>query len=696
MDEKNNSTKVLLIGLISFLWIGLLAGAYFWGHPPFDTTTIGVNPPITHPFNVESLQTIGQNLLNIGGWLGMWWLAAGLGRLAFGRAMAEETAVSRLTLYIGIGLGLISLIMGVLGLMGLFNRPAAWLLILLLVAITIKQWRANWQDIRAIRLPRPENNSHRFILVYGFLSLTMTFLIALAPIIAWDALVYHLAAPQLFIEAGQFVHPVNIPQMGFPLLGQMQFTLGMLLIGDGVAPLLHFGYGLLTIAITAVLARRTFGKTAVIPAVMVLLTIPSFFTLMRWPYVDITLMFYTTAAFYAFHRWTSEKSNDWLIILGLFIGFGGGLKYTAIATPIAIAFALVWVSRRDGVWVIFKRLFLIGVVALVTVIPWLLENGITTGNPVYPFFLDNALFWDEWWAWWYQLPGTGLAATAPWRLLFVPLEATILGTQGSDFYEATIGPLIFGLLFLLPLVWGRLDRKEKQTVWFMLLLMGINYLLWLNGIAQTALLLRARFIFLIFGVTAVIGGLILSKLNTMRHPQLNSPWLIQTIINITLVVMLISYGIEFLTINPLPAVIGLESEGDYIERRIGLYQTAVTDGINTLPDNSAVVMLWEPRTYNCDPTVICDPDPVLGRFQHLTQGKNYNAAQIAQEWHADGFTHVLLYQGGLQFLLDAAETNAIGATITANDQAILYDLQTNYLQKVDTWGDVYVLYELPQ
>ncbi len=692
MNEKP-TIKLFLFGLITFIWMGLLAGAYFWGHPPFGFAAIGANPPVTHPFNGESWRAIGQDLLNIGGWLGLWWLAAGLGRLTFGAVVAKERLLSRLTLNIGIGLGFISLIMGILGLMGLFNRPVAWVLILFLSIITFKQWPQNWQDVRAIRLPRPENNKHRLILVYSFISLTMTFLIALAPIIAWDALTYHLVAPRFFIEAGKFVHPVNIQQMGFPLLGQMQFTLGMLLAGDGIAPLLHFGYGLLSMGITAVLARRTFGKTAVFPAVMALLTIPSLFTLMRWPYVDITLLFYTTAAFYAFHRWTERKEGGWLVMLGLFIGFGGGLKYTAVATPVAISISLIWVSRRDGITLIFKRLLLIGSIAIAAILPWLIENGITTGNPVYPFFMDNARFWDAWWAWWYSLPGTGLATTAPLRLPFIWLETTIIGRQGGAAYDATIGPFIFGLLALLPLIWGRLERKEKSVLWFMLLLIGLNYLLWLNGIAQTALLLQARLIFLIFGITAVVVGLILSKLETMRHPQLNTPWLAQTVINITLIVMLISYGIEFAAINPIPAVLGMESENAYISRRLGVYQTAVSEGLNTLPADSAVVMLWETRSYSCDPSIICDPDPILGRFLHLTQHDKLNADGIAQKWRDDGFTHLLIFQGGLDFLL-AADDNPIGTSITPADLAILAELQEKHLDLIQKWGTQYALYAL--
>lgn len=678
-DVSKPSTKVLIGGLLAFLWVGFLFGGYFWAHRPFELAT---------------LVAIGTAVLNVAVWLIITFLGMALGFILLKNVFADEAPLSLLVLSTGVGLGLIAVIMGVLGLLGLFQPIIAWGLIIVLAGITVRQWRPLWAHLRYLPKPQPDTRFQQFILWYAIISLVLTFLIALAPIVAWDSLTYHLVGPKYFIEAGRFVHPVNIPHMGFPLLGQMQFTLGMLLVGDGTAPLLHYGYGLLSLGMTITLARHLFNREVAWWSAMVLLSVPTFFTLMAWPYVDITLMFYTTAVFYTFYRWKETKQTGWLVLTGLMIGFSGGLKYTAIAMPIAVTFGIMWESRRDGLVLIIKRLFIVGAIAFALVIPWLTENILTTGNPVYPFFFENGKFWDEWWAWWYDLPGTGLWSIAPGRLLIVPLEATIAGTEGSDFYEATIGPFILGLLFLLPVVWFKFDQRDKGIVAYLLLFFALNYLLWINGVARTALLLRARFFFLVFGFTAVLDGLILHRLKRFQHPQLNIPWLINTIIGLTLILMLTNYIIFFIHLHPLTAVTGLEDEQHYMERRIGTYQTVMSEGINQLPPESNVVFLWEPRTYGCRTDLTCDPDPILGRFLHLTQHKAFDAATIAAEWQTMGITHVLLAQDGLEFLLDAAKTNPIGSHIREEDLMILNELKQTYLTEIENWEDQYILYEL--
>lgn len=674
--DSGRSLKRLLAGLTAFLWLGLLAGGYFWAHKPF---AMGV------------VTAVVQTALNITAWLLLTWLATCLGLATLARLrLTIADAAAQLVIATGTGLGLLAILVSLLGFVGLFQAWAAWLLVVLLAGATLTQWRRPFSLLRQVHWPHPQSNFQWLILIYGVVSLFFTFIMTLTPVVAWDSLTYHLVGPKFYIEAGRFVHPVNIPQLGFPLLGQMHFTLGMLLVGDGVAPLFHFGYGLLTLALTALLAREAFGREVAWLTALVLLSVPTFFTLMSWPYVDVALMFYTTAVAYAFYRWQQEKHTGWLVVLGMMIGFSGGLKYTAVATPIVIALSLVWVSRRDGWLVIVKRLLLIGGVALLLVTPWLLENYVTTGNPVYPFFFANGLYWDEWWAWWYDLPGTGLAYTAPWRLLTAPLEATIAGTEGSDFYEATIGPFILGALVLLPLVWSQLARREKEAAALLLLLVAINYLLWLNGLARTALLLRARFLFLIFGVTAVLSGLTLAKLRQLKHPALDIGWLTQTVLSLTVVLLLVNQTLTFLQTNPLPVVVGLEEKERYVQRQIGVYDVVIREGVNQLPPEASVVMLWETRTYAC--AVTCHPDPILGRWLHLTQHLGYDAAQIRQQWQAEGITHVLVYEGGLQFLLDAAASNAIGASIGAEDLATLTELMTEELQIVAQWPEAYTLY----
>jgi hypothetical protein len=676
-DEQASRISHLLIGLVTFLWLGLLVGGYFWAHKPFTGHVV---------------IAVGQTVLDIVVWLGLTGLATALGLILLARLqVADKDPVGQLAVAAGLGLGLLSILVALLGFMGLFRPGAAWLLVAGLAGVTFTRWPQLLQIGRQIQWPRPQNSWQRLVVVYGLAALLMTFIMALTPVTAWDSLTYHLVGPKFYIEAGRFVHPVNIPQLGFPLLGQMHFTVAMLLVGDGAAALFHFGYGLLSLALTVSLARHAFNEEVAWLAALLLLSIPTLFSLMSWPYVDVALMFYTTAVFYTFYHWWQRKQAGWLVVLGLMIGFGGGLKYTAVATPIAITLSLIWLSRNEGVLVIAKRLFLVGGVALLMVLPWLWQNQITTGNPVYPFFFDDGLFWDEWWAWWYDMPGTGFLATAPWRLLTAPLEATIAGTEGTDFYEATIGPFILGVLFLLPLVWGRFSRREKVVAAHLLLFIGANYLLWLNGLARTALLLRARFLFLIFGITAVLGGLILFKVRQLKHPALEVGWLVQTILSLTLIFLLVTQTITFLQTNPLPVIVGLEEPQRYLTRQLGVYNIVMEEGVNRLPADASVVMLWETRTYAC--AVTCHPDPILGRFLHLTQYLGYDAPAIRQAWQSEGITHVLVSDLGLQFLLDAAEFNPIGSSITDEDLDVLADLEANHLQIVEQWSEAYTLYE---
>lgn len=221
-------------------------------------------------------------------------------------------------------------------------------------------------------------------------------------------------------------------------------------------------------------------------------------------------------------------------------------------------------------------------------------------------------------------------------------------------------------------------------LWFFLL----NYLLWLNGVARTRLLLRARFIIFVFGVVSAFGGVALARLPTLRRPQLDVGWLVRTVVAGVLALTLFTHLTTFLEINPLPEAVGLESRGAYLTRRLGLQQPAM-DGVNRLPAGSRVVFLWAARSYGCE--VECWPDALLDRFLHQTHYYGRDAGEIAAAWRAEGYTHVLVHQAGLDFLVDAGRE-----PITETDLAILQELREEHLREVEHWQDAYYLYELAE
>ncbi len=659
-----------------FLWLFTVVAVYFWAHKPFDANIV---------------TGLGRSLLSVAGWLGITLLGAALGRRVLGGLLDDEWPVTRLALSAGAGLGLLALLVLGLGAVGLLLPAVAWGLVLALGGMLWRDVRASLADLRTVRLPRPVSGFQRWLAIYGFVSLLLTFLTALTPPTGWDTLVYHLTGPRLFAEARRLVHPIDLPYLGFPQLSEMQFTLGLLLVGERVAPLLHFGYGLLALIITTSLAKCAFGNRVAWLAAALLLSVPTLFTLMTWAYVDAALLFYTTAAFYAFLRWREGAPEGqpgnwrWLLLVGLYCGFCGGIKYTAVLIPVALGLSIVWVSRRDGIRAIAGRLALVALVAAAVVLPGLLENLLTTGNPVYPFFFANGIYWDEWRGWWYDRPGTGLATTAPWRLLIAPLEATVLGTRGTVFYEATIGPLLLPSVALLALVWRGLKREERAVAGHMLLFFGVNYVLWLNGLARTAMLLRTRFLFLVFGVAAVLGGVALDRLRGLRRSQLAVDWVVRMVAGLTLVLLLFSMSVEFLETNPLPVILGLESREDYLTRRLGWYYATIEYINQELPSDALVLFLWEPRSYHCQ--VECRPDAMLDRWLHSVHIYGHSTEAIADAWRAEGVTHVLLYRTGYQTIIEAGFD-----PVTEEDRTTLATLLNKEMTPIKDLGNVYELY----
>src|SRR4030067_705588 len=76
------------------------------------------------------------------------------------------------------------------------------------------------------------------------------------------------------------------------------------------------------------------------------------------------------------------------------------------------------------------------------------------------------------------------------------------------------------------------------------------------------------------------------------------------------------------------------------------YATAM-QAIQKLPEDALVLMLWEPRSLYCLPK--CVPDEVIDRWKHdLFTWKEPGA--ILKNWQASGYTHLLYYRFGADFV----------------------------------------------
>ena len=72
-----------------------------------------------------------------------------------------------------------------------------------------------------------------------------------------------------------------------------------------------------------------------------------------------------------------------------------------------------------------------------------------TGNPVYPFFFESGSMNQIRMAVYQGLPAYGNLLD----LFFLPIQATIVGVDGSVGYSVSIGPLLLGLGIVAFLNW---------------------------------------------------------------------------------------------------------------------------------------------------------------------------------------------------------------------------------------------------
>ena len=652
--------------LLVILWPFVVYFAYYVVHKPLGPAHVQALARTAWGIVVWALLLVTAN--GVGGW------ALRQGSL---HRPGEEWS-----LRLGLGLGLMGLLALGMGLAGLLHRPLLWIAALSLAVMGCRKPGLPLSRLRQLKpptIPLP-SGFDGLLALFALLVLLLALPRTLTPPTAWDSQVYHLTGPALYLRRHRIVGDVDLPYLGFPQLGEMLFLWGMALGGDTVARLIHFSFLLLTILLLYSFACHRLGEGSGWPVVVVLLSASSVVLLSTWAYVDMALLFYETAAFVALVRWREEGGRRWLALAAIYCGLAMGVKYTALTLLPALGLLVV---LKEGEWrTRLGALGLFGGLAALVASPWYAKNALLYGNPVYPFFFGGP-FWDEFRSWWYSRWGTGLMRE-PWRLVIAPWEMTIWGVEGKEGYAATIGPLFLAFLPLVVLIWDRLEPRERRLLRWGALAFGVQYALWLAGVAGSALLVQTRLLLPAFGLLAMLTGHALARADLLNRPSLSVGWLVRAMVVFVLALELLSGFLGFVKEAPLPHLMGEESREEYLRRRLGAYHQVIEHINRELPSEAKVLFLWEPRSYYCQRT--CLPDAILDRFKHLIYLQG-DAPSIAAYLREEGVTHVLLYQVGLEHILAAGFD-----PITPDDLAVLKELLERFLYPVYDDG-VYVVYE---
>jgi hypothetical protein len=217
------------------------------------------------------------------------------------------------------------------------------------------------------------------------------------------------------------------------------------------------------------------------------------------------------------------------------------------------------------------------------------------------------------------------------------------------------------------------------------MILSMGFLVWAVGSQFRGLLIQTRLYFIIFPAwtvlaTAGYASIIQINSHNIRFRKLADAFILMALF------FNVFYTIKTTSIsNPMPVILNLENRESYITRHLGGYEPAM-QAIQTLPDYSKVLMLWETRSLECQPK--CDPDEIIGRWYHdWTIYKN--SGEVISTWKSQGYTHVLFNRIGADYVRKY-DVNAPGIEYWRGLESTISTLT---LVKENTGG--YELYKLP-
>lgn len=307
------------------------------------------------------------------------------------RNLTFASAPERIGFCISLGLGILSLIVVIIGQLGILYTYTFIPVAIFVVFVcrqecldTVIGLRNGLRKISIKRLkkrPTLERTEYMFIIaLFAFLSFVeyqryiVEFLARpLFPPITVDALIYHLANPKWYIEQHSLTPPWHllIPVRAQTI--QMFYTFGMLFANDLVAQTFSYVFVFVTSLLLIGFGMRYFSKIAGVGAATMFLFswIPYSFSFLAVTDWGVTM--FSIAAIFALYNWLHSREERWLWFLGILLGFAFTSKYHAVITLFIVVLIVI------GKMIYDKKISYLPIL----VIGFLLASGLWLARTVY-------------------------------------------------------------------------------------------------------------------------------------------------------------------------------------------------------------------------------------------------------------------------------------------------------------------------
>ena len=238
----------------------------------------------------------------------------------------------------------------------------------------------------------------KIVLVGLLISLIISIIIlSYVPPVSRDALIHHLAVPKLYLKHGGIYELPEFKYSYYPMILDLLYLIPLSFGNDIIPKFIHFSFALMTAWLIFSYLKKRRGTCYALFGVLLFLSIPIIVKLSITAYVDLGLIFFSTATIIYFLKWIeTDFKIKYLIISAIWCGLALGTKYNGLIVLFLLTLFVPFIYLRSihsgtfsqGRAIGYSAVFMI--VSLMVFSPWMIKNYIWTNNPIYPLY-DNVL-----------------------------------------------------------------------------------------------------------------------------------------------------------------------------------------------------------------------------------------------------------------------------------------------------------------
>jgi 4-amino-4-deoxy-L-arabinose transferase-like glycosyltransferase len=503
------------------------------------------------------------------------------------------------------------------------------------------------------------NRTSALLLVMLAVLIVSILLLSCVPPISKDELTHHLAVPKLYIKHGGMYEIPFMPFSYYPMNLDLLYVVALYFGNDIVPKFIHFAFALLTAWLLFNYLRQRLNVTYGLFGSLFFLSIPLIVKLSITAYVDLGLIFFSTASLLLLLRWIETGfPGKFLVLSAICCGLGLGTKYNGLVSFFLLTLFAPFLysrrarERRPNFFKAAAQGLIFFSVALLVFSPWMIRNCRWKGNPVYPLYSGvfnppKAVAKDP-----RQLeeqedfhPGLFgyrrmVYGESSLEIALLPLRIFFQGRDGDpQYFDGKLNPF---LLLLSILAFWRigedpypLRREKKVFAAFVGLFLGF-------ALFSTAL--RMRYIAPILPPLVILSVMGVKKIMERFRYREGLLWkgrdaFLVLLVFVTPLAWNGKYVFEqWAYVDPLGYMTGEVSRDQYISRYRPEYP-AVQFINRYLPDESLVLFVFQgKRGYFCDKEYIVLGHQELAGIIETSSG----AEEMASELKARGITHIFI------------------------------------------------------